>query len=441
MPRALPLLAVFAALAAASTAQAAPTVPGEVVVKFRAGSTARAARSGPDPVGHPRVVRVRDVPAALRRLRARPDVVYAVRNVRARAAGFVPNDPGRGSTAAGWASVQWNFAGPWGVNAPDAWQNLRTAGRAGGRGVLVAVLDTGLAYRRKGRFLKSPDFNAGKVVRGYDFVSRDPYPYDRNGHGTHVASTIAESTDNGVGLTGLAYGVRVMPVRVLDDRGEGDAAVIARGIRFAARHDAQVINLSLEFSVDVRAAEIPELLDAIEYAHRRGAVIVGASGNEAYPLVAYPAKARTVIAVGSTTEHGCLSDFSNTGTGIDVVAPGGGADAALDGEPNCRPDDPAGHDIYQVTLEGRDRRRFGIPGGYEGTSMAAPHVSAIAALVIASGVVGRRPPPAAVEKRIEETTRDLGAAGYDRRYGFGLVDAAAATRPGAAAAPAPAPAG
>lgn len=437
MLRLLPVTAALAALAAAPAhahAHATPTVPGQVVVKFRDGSTARAARSGPDPVGHPRVLHVRDVPATLRRLRARRDVVYAVRNVRAHAAaGFVPNDPGRGTTPAGWTQTQWNFAGPWGVNAPDAWGNLRAAGRPGARGVVVAVLDTGLAYRKKLGYLKSPDFNPGKVVRGYDFVSRDPYPYDRNGHGTHVASTIAESTDNGVGLTGLAYGAKIMPVRVLDDHGEGDAAVIARGIRFAAKHGAQVINLSLEFSVDVRAPEIPELLDAIEYAHRKRAVVVGASGNEAYPLVAYPAKARTVISVGSTTEHGCLSDFSNIGTGLDVVAPGGGADAALDGEPNCRPDAPAGRDIYQVTLEGKDRRRFGIPGGYEGTSMAAPHVSALAALVIASGVVGARPAPAAVEKRIEDTARDLGAAGYDRRYGYGLIDAAAATRPGPAA--------
>lgn len=431
------LAAALAVLLCAGPARAAEhTVPGQVVVKFRDGSTAHAARSGPDPVGHPRVLHVADVDATLRRLRARRDVVYAVRNVKAHAAGFVPNDPGRTSTPGGWAAVQWNFAGPWGVNAPDAWQNLRAVGRPGGRGVVVAVLDTGLAYKQRGKFLKSPDISASKVVRGYDFVSRDPYPYDKNGHGTHVASTIAETTDNGIGLTGLAYGARIMPVRVLDDRGEGDAAVIARGVRFAAQHGADVINLSLEFSVDVRAGEIPELLDAISYAHRKGAVVVGASGNEAYPIVAYPAKAHYVISVGATTEHGCLSDFSNIGTGLDVVAPGGGADAALENEPNCRPDAAAGRDIYQVTLEGRDRRRFGIPGDYEGTSMATPHVAAIAALVIASGVVGQDPKPAVVERRIIQTARDLGAPGYDRRYGFGLVDAAAATRPGP---PQPAP--
>jgi serine protease len=352
----------------------------------------------------------------------------AARGPVARAAGFVPNDPGRGTTPAGWASVQWNFAGPWGVNAPDAWQNLINAGRPGARGVTVAVLDTGVAYKKTGKFLKSPDFHTGKIVRGYDFVSEDRYPYDSNGHGTHVASTIAESTNNGVGLTGLAYGVKIMPVRVLDNRGEGDAAVIARGIRYAAKHGVDIINLSLEFSPDVRANEIPELLDAVNYARRKGVVVVGASGNEGYPLVAYPAKADPVISVGATTEHGCLSDFSNIGEGLDVVAPGGGTDAALENEPNCKPDAPAGGDIYQVTLQGRARRTFGIPSDYEGTSMATPHVAAIAALVIASGVVGADPTPAQVERQIKKTARDLGPPGYDRRYGYGLVDAAAATR-------------
>jgi serine protease len=346
----------------------------------------------------------------------------------AHAAAWIPNDPGRGTTPGGWAAVQWNFVGPWGVNAPGAWENLINAKRPGGRGVVVAVLDTGLAYRHIDRFLKSPDFNAGKIVRGYDFVSEDRYPYDTNGHGTHVASTIAESTNNGVGLTGLAYGVKIMPIRVLDNHGEGDAPVIARGIRFAASHGAQVINLSLEFSPDVRAAEIPELISAIRFAHDKGVVIVGASGNEGYPVVAYPAKASAVIAVGATTEHGCLSDFSNIGEGLDVVAPGGGTDAAIEGEPNCKPDDPPGGDIYQVTLEGRNRNTFGIPSNYEGTSMAAPHVAALAALVIASGVVGEHPTPAQVKRQIESTARDLGPAGYDKRYGFGLIDAAAATR-------------
>ncbi|TML03633.1 MAG: hypothetical protein E6G41_13425 [Actinobacteria bacterium] len=237
-----------------------------------------------------------------------------------------------------------------------------------------------------------------------------------------------------MGLTGLAYGATIMPVRVLDDHGEGDASDIAAGVRFAVRHGAQVINLSLEFSTDVTASEIPELVDALAYAHRRGVFLVGASGNEAHRSVAYPARARYVVSVGATTEHGCLSDFSNQGTGLDISAPGGGADAVIEDDPNCHPAEKPGRDIYQVTLEGGPKnRRFGIPGGYEGTSMAAPHVAAAAALVIATKVIGAHPTPGAIEERLKSTARDLGAPGPDTRYGAGLLDAAAATAPGTTA--------
>lgn len=414
------LCSAFACAGAATPAVAAEAVPGEIVVAERGARTA-SSKAGPSF----KTVKVKDVRGALKRLRARDDVRYAVRNVKARASAFIPNDAGRGQ---GWTAVQWNFAGPFGVNAPDAWEHLIAAKRPGGAGVTVAVLDTGVAYRKRGRYLQSPDLDPKRFVRGYDFVDNDPYANDANGHGTHVASTIAETTHNGTGLTGLAYGARIMPVRVLDDRGEGDAATIARGVRFAARRGAQVINLSLEFSADVRAREIPQLLDAIAYAHKRGAVIVGASGNEADRAVAYPARANHVISVGSTTERGCLSDFSNVGTGLDLVAPGGGADAFLE-DPNCRPDAAPGGNISQVTLIGKDRRRFGIPDSYQGTSMAVPHVSAAAALVIASGVLGAKPSPQAVERRLETTATDLGPVGRDTRYGAGLLNAAKATDP------------
>ena len=109
------------------------------------------------------------------------------------------------------------------------------------------------------------------------------------------------------------------------------------------------------------------------------------------PTIAYPARAPDVIAVGATTEHGCLASYSNDGSGLTLVAPGGGADADLPGDPNCHPELPSGHDIYQMTFTGSSPRRFGFPAGYEGTSMASPHVAATAALIIASGVLGRHP--------------------------------------------------
>src|SRR3954447_21934691 len=424
MPR-RPLLAVLAlaaALVPPGVARAAEARPGEVVVGYASGRHEVIAAK------HPR--------AAIARLRDRPGVEYAVRNVVARASqaqatppGGLPNDPGRGTTPGGWQEVQWNFLGGFGVDAPTAWSHAAAAGHAGGRGVTIAVLDTGVAYKSAGRFLRSPDLVGTKFVRGYDFVRGATSPLDRNGHGTHVASTIAEATNNGISLTGLAFNARIMPVRVLDSQGEGDAATIADGVRFATKRGAQVITLSLEFSTDVGASEIPELLRALRYAHSRGAMVIGASGNEAHRAVAYPARARDVVSVGATTIHGCLSDFSNDGRGLDLVAPGGGADADIPGDVNCRPNEPPGPDIYQMTYLGSSFSRFGLPSGYEGTSMAVPHVSATAALIIASRVLGAKPTPDQLETRLKSTASDLGPPGYDTRYGVGLINAARATDP------------
>ncbi len=359
---------------------------------------------------------------------------------QARASAFVPDDPGRGVIPGGWQEEQWNFTGPYGVNALGAWRHLIAARRPGGAGVVVAVVDSGVAYRNRPPYRRSPDLQGFRFVRGHDFVEEDSFPDDESGHGTHVASTIAEATDNGIGLTGLAYGVRIMPVRVLDRADEGSPPQIARGIRWAAAHGAEVINVSIEFSEQTRSSDVRDVIAAIAFAHRQGAVVVAAAGNTGSERVVLPARARHAIAVGSTTEHGCLSDFSNVGRGLDLVAPGGGGDAELADDPRCDPADDTLRDIFQVTFGGDDRRRFAISDRFEGTSMAAPHVSAVAALVIASGVIGRDPTPAAVEARLEATARDLGAPGVDRRYGAGLLDAETATRRGPPVRPPPPPA-
>ncbi len=426
---------------AAVAASSAPYAPNEVIVGYdpaHAPGGARAARftgsREQPPSARTRLLRLApgvSVASALQRLRAQRGVAWAVPDYRAHVAGgLIPNDEGANHHTGGWQELQWNFSGEFGVGAPEAWANVAADGAPGGQGVIVAVLDTGVAYANRGPFRRSPDFSRYTFVKGHDFVAKNAYPNDRNGHGTFVASTIAEATDNHYGLTGLAFAARIMPVRVLDSQGEGEASTIAEGVLFAVKHHAQVINLSLEFSPGVTAGDIPELLQALRYAHRHNVLVIAAAGNEGHAAIAYPAKAPDVVSVGATTEHGCLADYSNDGSGLTLVAPGGGADANLPGDPNCFPEKPPGRDIYQVTFTGSSYSKFGMPSGYEGTSMATPHVAATAALIIASGVLGRHPTPAQITARLKATARKLGGGGDERLYGAGLVNAAAATAPG-----------
>jgi len=350
---------------------------------------------------------------------------------------WIPDDKGIGGL--GWQADQWNFLPVTGVDAPRAWDNLFAAGRPGGKGVKIAVLDSGVAYERRGRFRKSPDLKKIHFERGYDFCARtsngfnacegrDPYPNDDYGHGTHVISTIAESTNNGVALTGLAYGATIMPVKVLNARGEGDEATITAGIRYAVKQGAQIINLSFEFgSATTSATQIPRIAAAIRAARAKNVTVIAASGNTELERVGYPAALPGVISVGAVTEHGCLAEYSNFGSGLDVVAPGGGKDAALPDQPQCTPNGPQGRPIYQLTLTSGLRQTFGYPTDYYGTSMATPHVSATAALIIASGVLGVNPTPDQIEERLKATARDMGTPGPDELYGAGIVDAGAAT--------------
>ncbi|HWM63892.1 MAG TPA: S8 family serine peptidase [Solirubrobacterales bacterium] len=434
------LAGAFATAPAAAATGVSPArafVPGEVVVKLEG---QRVGRSVDLPPG----VGVHRATAALRR---RPRVSYAAPNYIATASATkplltstgIPNDPGpiEGPPGApgGWTSLQWNLL-PWegaptallptspgGIDAVGAWQNLIEAKRPGAQGIVVAVLDTGVAYRSMSpRFLRSPDFATGQFVKGYDFVAGDSLPLDENGHGTHIAGTIGEKTDNGIGLAGLAYRAKLMPVRVLDKHGAGEADDIARGIRFAVDNGADVINMSFNFGCGKR---VPGINEELRRAYEKGVVTVASVGNlGAETCVSPPSTGPRVIGVGGATEGGCLGGYSLTGDGIDVVAPGGGAPV-----PGCpsvwsRP-------IYQVTLKGGDTRRFGEPANYVGTSMAAAHVSGVAAMVLASGVLPPKTSPRGtvnrVARRLGATARNLGLAAT--RQGAGLIDAAAATDP------------
>jgi serine protease len=424
------LIAVALVLALPAGARAADYVPDEVIVRYEQGTGGGvaaevAAEAGTQPLqalpGGSEQLQIGDgdsVRETIAELNSDPNVAYAVPNWRARAAAE-PNDPN--------FRLQWNLFSSYGINVIEAWSLAEGLGAPGGRGALVALLDSGVAYEHYGRYRRAPDLRRSTFVHPYDFIGKDRHPNDVFGHGTHVAGTIAQTTNNGVGTAGIAYNAKIMPLRVLDSNGEGDSAAIARAIRYAARYHADVINLSLEFPAEVRAAEIPDVLGALRYAHRRGVLVVAAAGNQSDIAVAYPARAQSVVAVGATTITGCQADYSNAGEDLDIMAPGGGADAPnTDSEwdaAHCSPDS-LGKPIIQQTFT-RGITRFGFPRSYEGTSMASPHVSAIAALVIATKRLGPHPSPRDIEKHLEATARPT-----DRpdRYGAGLVDAAAALR-------------
>ncbi len=429
-----------------ASGQAPPDyLPGAVIVGVRpptsaaAGDVANAASIGSDGAVQTKLLHLRPgvtVAGELRRLRRTRGVAFAVPDYIAHIADvtpppqWTPNDPGSSGAAQGWTKMQWNFLPQMGVNAPQAWANLLAVHRAGARGVVVAVLDTGVAYRNWHQYRKAPDFTWTHFVDPYDFVAGNRYPLDREGHGTFVTGSIAESTNNGFGLTGLAYNASIMPVRVLNGNGWGDAATIAKGIRYAATHGAQVINLSLEFDPSVTAGEIPTIMAAIRFAHRLGVVVVAASGNEGSRRIAYPARAPAVISVGATTMDRCLAYYSNGGRRLDLVAPGGGGDADMPSNPDCHPDRNL-PDITQMTFGNPlHPDRFGYPGGWYGTSMAAPQVAGVAAMVIASGVIGRHPRPDQILARLEATAQPLGGSKPNPNYGYGLIDAGAATSPG-----------
>ena len=442
------IVAGVIAAAALPASAAADSVPGEIVVGYTHGTSAvrqdaiaaaAGTSSGEQISARSQVVTVQpgeSTTTAIRRLKSQPGVKYAVPNLIAHASyagDWVPNDLGRlkRGTYPGWQNTQWNFMRNFGVGAIDAWNNLKAAGHPGGRGVKVAVIDSGIAYMNWRRYRRSPDFAGTRFAYGWDFVSNNGYALDRNGHGTHVAGTIAEATNNRRYMTGLAWGATLIPERVLDADGNGDSSAIAQAIRYAADKGAAVANLSIEFDPGTTAGQIPEIIDAIDYATAKGTLVVSAAGNDGDSSVTYPARYAPVLAVGATTEHRCLADYSNYGDGLDIVAPGGGPDADISGDPACHPFGKSGRDIVQLGLGRNSSGTAAVPYKFtldaeDGTSMATPHVSAAAALVVASGVIGAHPTVAELTARLLATADPTSDSNH---YGAGLLDAGRATKP------------
>ncbi len=387
---------------AAAGKAAADFVPDEILVKFK--NDSKPFRVVKVPAGR--------VPEKVQEYIHRPDVLYAEPNYYAQAL-QTPDDP--------YFNLQWNLR-----NAPTA-ATLAAGGGIGmepawelstGTGVTVAIVDTGIAYENYGKYVQAPDLAQTNFVAGYDFVNKDAHANDDNSHGTHVAGTVAQSTGNGRGAAGIAYNAALMPVKVLNKSGSGSYDIIANGIRFAAEHGAEVINLSLGGAYPSTTLE-----EALAYAHDTwGVTIVAAAGNDGQGSVSYPAAYDDyVIAVGAARLDKELASYSNWGTSLDLVAPGG--DMAVD-----QNGDGYGDGILQNTFNptSKNTSEFGY-WFFQGTSMASPHVAGVAALLIAKEkAAGNAATPEQVASALQETALDLGASGRDDTFGWGLVDACAA---------------
>jgi serine protease len=278
-----------------------------------------------------------------------------------------------------YRSLQWDLPK---IRVADGWQ------RSTGAGVTVAVIDTGVEASH-------PDL-AGHVLPGKDYVAgTEGVSSDPNGHGTHVSGTIAAVTGNGVGVAGIAPDTKILPVRVLGANGSGVMSDTASGIIWAADHGANVINMSLGSS-----GQLGAVTNAIAYARSKGVTVVAAAGNEREKgsPTSYPAADPGVIAVAATDSADAVATFSNRGSYVDVAAPGVNIASTV----------PVANGSYAY---------------YSGTSMAAPHVAAVAALLKAYNPALT---PDGIEQALESSAVDLGTAGKDVDFGYGRIDVVAA---------------
>jgi serine protease len=438
-------------------AQKRTSVPGEVLVKFRDGvqptdqaralsvlrrvDTVRSRWIGEvllvDTPGEP------DPEGAAAAVAAQPEVEWAqpnyVRHFKA-----TPNDP--------QYSRQWNMSM---LDMPRAW-DINPGGTAA---VKIAVLDTGITSATQTLtfrlwtgsqfqnapipFAANPDLSAARILPGRDFAFWNGPVFDSDGHGTHVSGTALQETNNNSGVAGIAYQTTLLPVKVClsywdvqflrgannipgfasDDEVGCDDVAMSQGMRYAADQGAQIINLSIG-----GPGTSPILLDAMRYATSHGAFISMSAGNEfdlgnpvEYPA-AYAPQVSGAVAVGAVGRSQRHTYYSNTGSYVELAAPGGddtdGGSAGMIWQTTYVPTD---NDQTLVTIPRFDH--YAVVA-YEGTSMAAPHVSGAAALLYSQGITS----PAAIETALEQSATDLGPAGRDDQFGFGLISPRAALR-------------
>lgn len=389
-------------------------VPGEVIVGFATGTSQAAVehaaldigavRMQKNPFGGPYLATLEqgtDEDGVVERLRSMREVAYAERNGYAHVL-LSPNDQ--------FFAYQWNFRM---LNMQRSWDIQK-----GDPSVVVAVVDTGIAYEDFGIFRKAPDWGSVTFVTGFNALTRNEHANDDEGHGTHVASTVAEATNNDIGATGLCFQCGLMPVKVLNSQGSGSFFNIAAGIDYVVNFRQNGVNPVKVINLSLGGDFIDQTLrTAIQRALSAGIVVVAASGNDD-SVVSFPASLPGVIAVGAVNAIKRRASYSNHGPELSVVAPGGDDDGFryLDDDRDGIPDG-----VWQQTFN----FNLPIPARYQsfalvpldGTSMASPHVAALAALLVRQGITD----PAAVKKAIESTAEDLGAAGRDDEFGFGLI--------------------
>lgn len=325
-----------------------------------------------------RLLQVEAGPGAAQALRSSEALAWMHREGLLHFAGVRPNDP--------------LFPDQWPLRTMDALRGWRVE-RGTGSDVVVAVVDSGVDYSH-------PDLQA-RMVAGFDFVNRDDDPVDDNGHGTHVAGIVAAEPDNGTGVAGVSWGARVMPLKACPEDDGCGMFDVAAAIAYAIQGGAKVVNLSLGGA----AGGCPtELALAATLAERRGVLLVASAGNSAGDgnPVMYPAACDGYVAVGATSADDRWAPFSEYGDYVDLSAPG----VAV---PSTIPPGLAGM-TDSPTTPGY--------GPADGTSMAAPHVSGLAALLFALHPDWT---PLQVEEHMEKTAVDLGTRGADDYFGAGRI--------------------
>jgi serine protease len=391
-----------------------------------------------------------DAEAAASALAEHGAVEYAQPAYRVHAM-FVPNDPL-------YATRQWNLPL---INLERAWDLQPQAGSA----IVVAVLDTGIAYQNATLVENVPAFRdengvlypalgrvtipyaaasqlvaPGRFVAPHDFIWDNDLPLDFDGHGTHVAGTIGQLTNDNIGTAGVAFNVKLMPVKVIDSVWDdvfgapnvATDATVARGIRYAADNGAKVINMSIGRTGPPDRA--PAIEDAINYAVSKGVFIAVAGGNEfeeGNPLEVIAEIASRVegaVSVAAVDRNKARAFYSNTGSWIEIAAPGGSnrGFSGPDGFVFQQTFDFSFVETYLLQPSQYHAPRFDVHAyiGYIGTSMATPHVAGVAAMMMQQGITN----PGAVEAALERFAVDLGAPGRDSSFGYGLVDARASLR-------------